>query len=65
MFIHTRGSAAKRFAKLGRQKQTFCGKNRKKRLANSSQTDYRLLLAGRKFNVVAAKFVSNNHPYTY
>ena len=25
MFIHTRGSATKRFAKFGRQKQTFCG----------------------------------------
>ena len=25
MFIHTRGSATKRFAKFGRQKRTFCG----------------------------------------
>ena len=29
MFIHTRGSAAKGFAKFGRQKQTFRGKKEK------------------------------------
>ena len=42
MFIHThtRGSAPQRFAKFDSQKQTFCGENRKKQLANSSQTDY-------------------------
>ena len=40
MFIHTRGSATKRFAKFGMQKRTFCGKKRKKLLAKSSQTDY-------------------------
>ena len=40
MFIHTRGSAPKRFAKFGRQKRTFCGK---KLLAKSSQIDYRTL----------------------
>ena len=34
MFIQTRVSAPKRFAKFGRQKQTFSvGKQRKKRLA--------------------------------
>ena len=30
MFIHTRVSAPKRFAKLGRQKQTFWGKKEEK-----------------------------------
>ena len=30
MFIHTRRKAAKRFAKFGWQKQTFCGKKRGK-----------------------------------
>ena len=30
MFIHTRGSATKRFVRFGRQKQFFCGKKEKK-----------------------------------
>ena len=30
MFKHTRGSATKRFAKFGRQKQTFCGEKEEK-----------------------------------
>ena len=38
--LYSVGSAPKRFAKFGRQKRTFCGKKREKRLANSSQTDY-------------------------
>ena len=38
MFIHTRGCATKRFAKFGRQKQTFGGKKEVK--AQPSQTDY-------------------------
>ena len=41
MFIHTRGSAMKRFAKFEWQKRAFCGKKRKKLLAQPSQTDYR------------------------
>ena len=37
MFIHTRGSARKRFAKFGRLKWAFCGKKREKQLANLGQ----------------------------
>ena len=30
MFVHTIGCAPKKFAKFGRQKQTFCGKKEEK-----------------------------------
>ena len=40
MFILTRSSAPKRFAKFGWQTRTFCHKKWKKRMPNSSQTDY-------------------------
>ena len=40
--IHTRSSAPKMFGKFGWQTRTFCHKRWKKRLPNSSQTDYRL-----------------------
>ena len=41
MFIHTRSSGTKRFAKFGRQKTNFfVGKKRKTQLAQPSQTDY-------------------------
>ena len=41
MFIYTRLSAPKRFAKFGCQTRTICHKeNEKKRLPNSSPTDY-------------------------
>ena len=44
MFIQTRGSATKRFAKFGRQ-QAFCvKKKRKRRLAQPSQTGYNLMV---------------------
>ena len=38
--IHTHGSAPKRSAKFGRQKQTFCGKKAKNK-KKSSQTGYK------------------------
>ena len=40
MFIHTRSSTFRMFAKFGWQTRTFCHKKWKKRLPNSSQTDY-------------------------
>ena len=41
IFIHTRSSAPKRFAKFGWKTWTFCPPPKwKKRLPNSSQTDY-------------------------
>ena len=36
MFIHTRGSGTKRFAKFGRQIRTFCGKKEEKAVIASS-----------------------------
>ena len=41
MFIHIRSSAPKMFIKFGWQTRTFCHRKWKKRLPNSSQTDYR------------------------
>ena len=42
--VHTRGSATNRFVKFGRQKRTFSGEKRKKRLAESSQSDSSLAI---------------------
>ena len=40
MFIHTRSSAPKMFAEFARQTRTFGHKKLKKKLPNSSQTDF-------------------------
>ena len=38
MFIHTRGSAIKRFAKFKWQKRTFCGRKEEKAVSPIRQT---------------------------